>query len=288
MTQVDLALALGAALGSAFAFGMASALQHNESGRVGQRAALDPGLLGALARRPWWLVGFAADGLAVLLQAVALRYGPVTLVQPLLVAGLPAAVLLSCALARRHMYRDEVVGVLLCTLGLCAIGPTAATVGLAPQARRGAAIVAAVVLTALTLALLALASRRRSAAGISTGAAAGIVTGAGSVLLAVCAARVDNPARLMLSIAPYATVVVGLLGLLLSQAAFQTGSLGAPLAALSVVEPVVAVVLAVVVLHERLPTSVLSVSVGLVGVVLAVTGVLVLARSQEEHALLVP
>jgi hypothetical protein len=129
--------------------------------------------------------------------------------------------------------------------------------------------------------LLLLARLRPRTAGLATGSAAGIAVGGGSVLLAVCATRFGDLGALLTSAAPYATVAVGLLGLLLSSAAFQTGSLGAPLAALSVVEPVVAVVLAAAVLHERLPTAPGPVAAALAGGALAVAGVLVLARAQE-------
>jgi drug/metabolite transporter (DMT)-like permease len=135
--------------------------------------------------------------------------------------------------------------------------------------------------TGLTAALLGLARIRSRLAGVATGAAAGVVTGAGSVLLAVCAGRLDRPGDLLLSIAPYATVVVGLLGLLLSQVAFQTGDIGAPLASLSVLEPATAVVLAVTVLHERLPSRQLTeVALAGLGAALAVLGVVLLARAQ--------
>ncbi|MDQ1631416.1 MAG: hypothetical protein QOC80_1388 [Frankiaceae bacterium] len=100
-------------------------------------------------------------------------------------------------------------------------------------------------------------------------------------MLAVCAGRLDRPGDLLLSIAPYATVVVGLLGLLLSQVAFQTGDIGAPLASLSVLEPATAVVLAVTVLHERLPSRQLTeVALAGLGAALAVLGAVLLARAQ--------
>jgi uncharacterized membrane protein len=284
LSQVQLAVSVAAGLGSAFAFGAASAVQHAESGKVEIRGSLNPGLLVALARRPWWLLGIAADVLAITLQAVALRYGPVSLVQPLLVAGLPVAVALSCLLALRPPRRSEVVGILLCSAGLCAIAPAAAAdAGLGSPPGRVESFVAAGILVGVTLLLLALARRWRATAGVATGAAAGLVTGAGSVLLAVCAARADIPLRLLASVAPYLTVAVALLALLLTQAAFQTGSLGAPLAALSIVEPAVAVVLATTVLHERLPTSTPAMVAGLLGIPLAVAGVLVLARSQARR-----
>jgi len=63
-----------------------------------------------------------------------------------------------------------------------------------------------------------------------------------------------------------------------------SGPIGTPLAALSVSEPAVAVVLAVTALHERLPTAVLIRLVGAVGITLAIAGVLVLARLSRSRA----
>ena len=270
--------AVGAALGAALCFGVASAVQHGEAGEVERFAAYDPGLLTALARRPRWLAGVVADVLAVVLQAVALGNGPVALVQPLLVAGLPAAVLLSCLLARRLPARSELAGVALCTLGLGALAPATATAGLPVDPTRSAAALAGVLLAAATAALLLLARLRPGTAGVATGAAAGVAAGTAGVLLAVCAGRAGSPHELLTGLAPYATVAVGGLALLLAQAAFQTGAIGAPLATLSLVEPAVAVLLAVVLLSEHLPGTLASVTAAVLGTALAVAGVVVLVR----------
>lgn len=265
-----------AALLAAALFGVASALQHEQAGAV--EASRSPGLLLDLARRPRWLLGIGADIGAVVLQAVALGLGTVALVQPLLVAGLPVAVALSAALEHRRLLRREVVGVLLCTVGLALLGPAAAgtTTGQAPS-RPLSFLVGAGIAAAVGGLLLAAHQVPRLAPGLA-GAAAGLVIGAGSVLLAVAAGRVGDLPALAHSVAPYAAVVVALLGLLLAQSAFQTGALGAPLAALSVSEPVVAVVLAVTLLHERLPIGAASRAGLVAGAVLAVSGVLVLCR----------
>ena len=265
------------ALVAAVLFGLASALQHQQANEVGHDSSA--GLLLTLARRPRWLAGIVADVVAVALQAVALGLGTVALVQPLLVAGLPVAVALSAALDRRRLLRREIVGVLLSTAGLALIGPATATTSHGDAPGRVAAVLAGVVVAAATGALLLLARRAPRWAAGSAGVAAGLATGAGSVLLSVAASRVGDLRLLALSVAPYAAVVVGLLGLLLAQSAFQTGGLGAPLAALSVTEPVVAVVLAVTVLHERLPTTAPARGGLAVGAALAVAGVLVLCRS---------
>lgn len=268
----------GLAAASATAYALASALQHHEAARVRARPALDPGLLAALGRRPWWLAGLAADVAAVALQALALRHGPVTLVQPVLVVGLPVAVLLSCAKERRPPRRHERDGALLCTIGLCLVVPVLSGAGGGRPGGPVAVLVAAGVLTVLVLGLLRVARVRKDLSAVATGAAAGTTVGAGGVLLAVCADGTTSPHALLLGPAPYLTVLVGLLGLLLSQAAFQTGALGPPLAALVVAEPVVAVVLGIAVLHERVhltPAGVLSTCAGCL---LAVAGVAVLSR----------
>ncbi len=278
MTHPHPLLAAGLALAAAASFGLASALQHLEAGRIDKRSALDPALLTALARRPTWLLGIIADVAAVALQAVALHFGAVALVQPLLVAGLPVAVLLSARYAGRALLGKERLGLLLCTGGLLLLAPATATTSLGAAPSRATATIAGVLLGAAAGALLLLARRVPRLAPPATGTAAGAVIGAGSVLLAVSAGRSGDLPALLRSVAPYAALVVGLLGLLLSQAAFQTGALGAPLAALSVVEPVVAVLLAVTVLHERLPSDAADRVAAIVGALLAVAGVIALTR----------
>ena len=54
---------------------------------------------------------------------------------------------------------------------------------------------------------------------------------------------------------PYALVVLGALGFVVNQRAFQAGSLTASLPTLTVVEPVVAAIVGVTMLHETVPTD---------------------------------
>jgi drug/metabolite transporter (DMT)-like permease len=105
------------------------------------------------------------------------------------------------------------------------------------------------------------------------------------VLLAVIAGRFGHWSALFGSWAVYAGVVVGVLGLLLAQIAFQTGDIGAPLAALTITEPLVAVVLAVTVLHDDLPSSGGALAAAIAGAVLSVSGVLVLCRKASAERL---
>ena len=272
------AAAVAAALGSAALFGLASAAQHHEARAV--ETTVRPSLLLTLARRPLWLLGTLADLGAVGLQAFALTRGSVTLVQSLLVAGLPLAVLLSAVLGDRRLHRRELGGLAMTAAGLALLGPALSTTTEGGAPTRSAGLVAGAVVAAAVLGLLLLRTHRRWG-GVSAGAAAGATIGAGAVLLSVSAGRLDDPRALLGSLALYATVVVGVLGLLLSQVAFQTGDLGAPLATLTVVEPAVAVLLATAVLHERLPHDTGDLALLAVGGLLAVVGVVLLCPSAE-------
>ena len=54
---------------------------------------------------------------------------------------------------------------------------------------------------------------------------------------------------------PYALVVLGALGFVVNQRAFQAGSLTASLPTLTVVEPIVAALIGITMLHETVPTD---------------------------------
>jgi hypothetical protein len=214
----------------------------------------------------------AADIVGVGLQALALRLGSVVLVQPLLVLGLPVAVVIS---GRGALTRRTWVGLAACTAGLAAIALVSPA---EPSARPGgrAAAIAGVVLVLLVGLLLVplrreLAWRRGVAAGVSLGATVG--------LLAVVAADADRPLHLLTSWPVYALAVVGIVSLLLTQSALQAQSLALPLAALTVTEPLVAVVLAATVLKQQLPATAGAATVALAGAACAVVGVALLARS---------
>jgi hypothetical protein len=281
MSRAHLGVALVAALGSAAAFGGGSALQHEQTGEVAQRRALDPRLITSLLSRPLWLLGIAADVVGVVLQATALRYGPVVLVQPMLIAALPIGVVLSAALRRSRVRAREARGLLLCSLGLVLLTPVSATDDLGHPGGARAWVWAGAVLTLVVGGLLVLARLRARLAPLAVGVAAGATAGTSAVLLAICAGSFQSLGRLLTTPAPYALVIVGATAMLLTQGSFQTGTLAAPLAALTVTEPIVAVVLALGVLHQHLSAAPAARAAGVAGALAAVSGVLLLARAGE-------
>lgn len=239
-----------ATLVAAACFGAASALQHRAAGRQPLSGTLNPGLLLALAGDPIWLVAWVAEGGAIALQAIALRLAPVSFVQPLLVLGLPAAVVLRALLDRRTPSAVEVLGSAACAAAVGVFVAVADPGGgsRAPSARL--LLVLAIVVAAA--ALLAAAAPRTAAREAIVAFAAGVLLGVGGVLLRLVAAGVGHAPAADLALPGGLLLVAGGFGLLTTQLAFQRGELAVPLSILTLAEPLAAVALAVPILGERL------------------------------------
>src|SRR4051795_9025682 len=86
-TGTAMVIAVPAAVLGAAGFGLASAAQQRATKEVEVTPTLSPRLLVELSGRPMWLIGLLATILALLMQLVALAFGPIAVVQPLLVTG---------------------------------------------------------------------------------------------------------------------------------------------------------------------------------------------------------
>ena len=100
-----------AALFAAALFAVSAALQHRSAGLVTEadslRTARLGGFISGTLRHPMWIVGSAAGIAGFALHALALRDGPLTLVQPLLVSSAVFALALRQLLERRRPRRSE-------------------------------------------------------------------------------------------------------------------------------------------------------------------------------------
>ncbi len=98
---------VGAALLLAFIssalYALSSSLQALEARRTPQSTALRASLLTRLVRRPIWLAGTAASLAAWPMQAAALAFGSVALVQPALGFGLIVLLLLGVTMLHERV-----------------------------------------------------------------------------------------------------------------------------------------------------------------------------------------
>ena len=79
-------IAVVAAIASALMLGISSVADQRSTKRVESRRALSPRILLDLARQPLWLTALGANLVGFALQVVALNFGSLALVQPILVA----------------------------------------------------------------------------------------------------------------------------------------------------------------------------------------------------------
>ncbi|MEU1183323.1 hypothetical protein ABZ464_37930 [Streptomyces sp. NPDC005820] len=238
------------------------------------------GLARMLGRGAWWAsVGLNAS--AALLHVVALKYGPLTVVQPLGALTLVAAVPLGARVAGRRVTPAEWRGTAFTLAGLAAILVTAS--GPAPEnALSGSEAIAVAGTTAAVIGLLA---RPGTRPGLRHASASGIVSGVASALTqTVTVAATDRSGSLLsvqvigvaLLVAAFATA-----GLLLSQTAYR-GGLGAPLAMVTLANPVAAAAIGLVLLGERLQGGPAGVLLALAGASLAGWGVVLLSRAAPQ------
>ncbi|MEU7577144.1 DMT family transporter [Streptomyces sp. NPDC041068] len=272
-------LAVALSLVSAAAYAAAAVAQERLASRVAEG---ESGVLRMLGSGAWWSsVGLNAS--AALLHVAALKYGPLTLVQPLGALTLVAAVPLGARLAGRRVTRLEWRGTGLTLIGLGALLLTAS--GPAPDDTL--TVPEALVVAAATMAVIGLLSRPGTRPGLRHATASGFASGVASALTQTVTVAVTDRSGPLLS--PQVVVVALLVaafaagGLLLSQTAYR-GGLGAPLAVVTLSNPVAASVIGVTLLGERLQGGIVGILLAVAGAAVAAYGVVVLTRSPRSLA----
>ncbi|MEV0090889.1 DMT family transporter [Streptomyces sp. NPDC050738] len=257
------------------AVGYATAAVAQE--RLASRTAPSAGVLRLLGRGAWWAsVGLNAAG--ALLHVAALKYGSLTLVQPLGALTLVAAVPLGAHLAGRRVGRGEWRGTALTLAGLGALLLTAS--GHAPENTLD--VPQALGVAVITMALVVGLSRRGRHSGLRHAAASGIASGVASALTQTVTVSVTDRTGPLLT---WQVILVAVLvaafaasGLLLSQTAYRDG-LGAPLAVVTLANPIAASVIGLTLLGEHLTGGIEGLLLALAGAAAAVRGVFLLTRT---------
>jgi hypothetical protein len=257
---VSLPAAVAFGVASAVAYGAATAVQH-DAAHTGT-GVVDPHRLLRLARNPRWLLSIGGDTFGFLLQVVALASGPVVLVQPLLVLSLPVSLAVGAALGNgRPRGRDYlgclVIGAALSTFFLIVGTPHAGRVPRADELVT-TALVAALAGTALCVAVR---GRRASVRAVTYGAVAGGWFGTVSVFIDAAGEQVRRAGVIGLvthaaGVSALAGVIVlGGLGMALTQVSFQVGALAASVPANISADPLVAVLIGSMLLAEHVPAG---------------------------------
>lgn len=233
---------------------LASVLQRRAARDVPMSEAFRPALIWDLLRRRSWLAGIGALILGFVLQAAALTFGGLALVQPLLVTELPFTMVLIAWLLRARLGIQPWLGVISVSGGL-AIFLVAA--GPSPGHRvpgRFDWLLAVVVTVAIVGYLVSSAKLSR---GPARATLLGVASGLGFAFTATVmkdATRFlsGDAAQLLVTWPMYAMVGAGLASVYLLQNALQSGTLVAVQPALNVSDPVASIAYGVALFDENI------------------------------------
>jgi hypothetical protein len=253
----DSAIAGVLAISAGLMYALASYFQHRGASAHSRDLSLKWGLLVRLLRTPSWLAGSAFDLSAFGLEAAALAFGSLVVVQPLMVTGLLWALPLSTIGHAQRATRREWVPAVLLVASLAAFMITGAPSG----GRSGASLRDwLLVAVAVAVATGVLIGAARSAAPARRAMLLGFAAGTLSALTAALtkssvALLNDGVGSALAHWEPYALVATGVVLLLVSQSAFNAGHLVAALPALTVTTPVVGCAVGIALFGEHLDVS---------------------------------
>jgi hypothetical protein len=236
----------------------------------------------ALLRNGRWWISVLLNGAGALLHVVALGLGPLTVVQPLGVLTIVIAAPLAAVTVKRPVSAAAWRGILLVSAGLTAVlmftgAQASRPLGTWAQYALAGASAAAVAGLLGTGYVLGRAGRT-GLRSLSLAAAAGVAFGTASVSVKAVAEgwALTSPATTV----PVLLLVAGfaVTGLACAQAAYRGGGLPAPLATATVVNPVLAGAVGIVLLDEGFRYGLTGALAALAGALAAGWGLFVLTE----------
>lgn len=282
-------LAVVLALVCAVLFATAAVVEH----RVANNATVEPGrsaalrLIARLVRSRAWLAGQLCSAVGFVVHGLALRAGPVVLVQPILSFGLVITLVMGAVVDRRHPDRPLPSRAQWASAAVVVLGLVLFLRSAHPRHGRGtgqADVLLTGGLAVLVLGVAALAWNRhhhRKHRALALGIAAGCGFGMTGVLLK----QVVHAAPTSWStIWPLLLLVLcGGISIVCAQSAYQAGALIESLPSLTVLEPVVAVVVASMAYGERLHPGAWWRVGQVAGMLVLAAGVTGIARAESKR-----
>ena len=271
-------LAALAAMGNA----LANVMQRKSSLEQDPDRPFGTSLLWDLVRSPTWIIGFLGLVASFVLQAVALGFGQLSAVEPIITLEVPLTLLVASRVFGNGLHRREWSGILLMTAGMIALvaflSPQPGTeTDVAPlvYAAAGGATAATIVV------LIAMSRRggpiwRTACLGMATGTSFGLT--ATFIKETISQGDAKGLVGVFVTWQTYAAVGFGVLGLVVMQWALHTGPLLAAQPGFTLMDPLVSILWGVLVFQEMTRTGWWLVPATL-GAVAVGRGVFLLAHS---------
>jgi drug/metabolite transporter (DMT)-like permease len=257
-----------------------------------ERAGLSVRQLLSLLARPSWVVGTLMLGLAVLLQLTSLNFAPLTVVQPLGAVGLVLTSVLTARTSGVPLDAASKRAIAFCIGGIAIFVTVAAMTTESPKITETQLITVLVILgVVLTACAVLFGFLRKRVTAIFYIVGAGVLFGFVATLAKVVIGRIQTLIALeferggieWLTIA----CVIGLLaaaalGSYFVQTAYSNGPPDLVVAGLTVIDPIIAITIALIVLGEASQAPAWAIVAFLVAGAIAVYGVFQLAKHHPQ------
>lgn len=238
-----------------------------------------------LVRQPLWLLGGAAAVGSFVFQALALHFGPLSVVQPVLVTELVFVLVLRWVWIHQDVARAAWAAVLVVCAALGVFLTAAEPTGGHPGAQTARWLSAVLVFggTIAVLALLGSGGAPTRRAGVFAAAAALAWALEATFLKAATQTLASFGVGGMLIRWPvYAMIGATITGTLLQQSALHVGPLSVSQPILVITDPFASIVLSVWVFAERFTNSPAKITIAAVSFAVMAAGVIVLTRTAPK------
>ena len=287
------AIGIPIALVGAVMLSVGTQLQHRGVTKVEERrgssdSGLSLGSARARMRQPIWVLGTVMLGLAIVVQLAALWFAPLIVVQPLGAVALVVTAILNSRLSKTPLDRATIRAILLCVGGVGAFVLVAAFFATVHPITETQLTTVLIILSAvLAIWGVLFAIFRKRASPLFYIIAAGSIYGFVATLAKVIMGRIQTliasefqfgPAEWLTIGCLVALVVAAIIGMYFVQSAHANGPPDLVVAGLTVVDPIVAVTIGIVVLGEASNAPWWAMILFLISGAVAVFGVFQLAR----------
>ncbi|RLK49488.1 DMT family transporter [Microbacterium telephonicum] len=251
---------------------------------VSGNTGLTGGQLINLLRRPSWVAGTVMLGLAIVCQLAAMSFAPLILVQPIGAISLVITTLLNARISGHKPTRRSITAIALCVVGIFIFVTIAALFATDTDVSDQQLITVLIILAAVIVVLGGtwLWFRQRTSALFYI-VAAGVIYGFVATLAKIVISRIQSGDFDWLTTICLVALIAGTgAGAYFVQTAYASGPPDLVIAGLTVVDPIVAIVIGLTVLHEA-ANAPFGAYVGFViAGALAVIGVFQLARHHPQ------
>lgn len=237
-----------------------------------------------LLRRPSWVVGTVFLGLAVVFQLGSLALSPIIVVQPVGVVALVLTAVLNSRVAKVRLPKRAMAALSMCVIGIV-VFVTVAAFTASDRPVTDAKLITILVLFAVVLvaALVLFVLFRHRAYALFYIIGAGVLYGFVATFAKTVIGRLQQGEFEWLTwICVLALAVGALLGMVFVQNAYSSGPPDLVIAGLTVIDPLVAILIGIGVLHEAANAPMWAIATFIVTGVIALIGVFGLAKFHPQ------